>query len=161
MSRIESDPRGCKHEVDMSIIFVAPVFEHLLKVELADNLVGGQHGVHVGTKPQVSVYASLIKLDLDKAVRVGSNNEIDFGPVNHDNLLDIVYNVRELLLRHTLHAAIHLCRLELSGQYFIVLNPLGAKNVFFAHLIRVIQAQERCDVVLQSCIIKEAVLELP
>ena len=147
MSRIESDPRWCKHEVDMSIIFVAPVFEYLLKVKLADNLVGSQHGVHVGTKPQVSVYASLIKLDLDKAVRVGSNNEVDFGPVNHDNLLDIVYNVRELLLRHTFHAAIHLCRLELSGQYFIVLNPLRAKNVFFTHLIRVVQAQERCDVV--------------
>ena len=86
--------------------------------------MSSQHGVHVGTKTKVSVYASLIKLDLDKAVRVGSNNEIDFSPVNHDNLLDIVDNVRELLLSHTLHTAIHLCRLELSGQYFIVLDPL-------------------------------------
>lgn len=77
----------------MSIIFIAPVFKHLLKVELADNLVGSQHGIHVRTKPQVSVYASLIKLDLDKAVRVGTNNEIDLSPINHDYLLDIVDNV--------------------------------------------------------------------
>ena len=49
MRRIESDPRGCKHEIDVSIIFVAPVFEDFLKVELADYLVGSQHGVHVGT----------------------------------------------------------------------------------------------------------------
>jgi hypothetical protein len=49
MRRIESDPRRCKHEVNVSIVFVAPVFEDFLKVELADNLVGSQHGVHVGT----------------------------------------------------------------------------------------------------------------
>lgn len=124
MRRIESDPRGCKHEVDVSIIFEAPVFKHLLKVELANDLVGRQHGVHVGPKPQVSVYTSLVKLYLDKTVRVGPNYEIDFSPVNHDNLLDIVDNVWQLLLCHTLHATIHLCRLELSSQYFIVLDPL-------------------------------------
>lgn len=113
MRWIESDPRRGKHEVDVPVVLVAPVFEDFLQVELTDNLVRGKHGIHVSTKPEVSIDAPLIEFDLNKAVRVGTNDEVDLSPVNHNDFLYVVNNVGELLLCNTLHATIHLSRLEL------------------------------------------------
>ena len=98
----------------------------------------GQHGVHVCPQAQISVNAPLIELDLNEAVRVGTDNEVNLSPINHNNLLYVVNDIRELLLCDTFHTAIHLCWLKLTGQNFILFYPLGSENVFLAHLIWII-----------------------
>jgi len=108
----------------VTLIFEAPVLQNFLKIKLTDHIVSCQHSIHIGLETEVSVYRPLIKFDLNKAIRVGSNDKVDLGPVNHDNRLYVVHNVGQLLLRHTLHTAVHLCGLELSGKNFVFFNPL-------------------------------------
>lgn len=114
MSWVESDPRRCQHEVDVSVIAVSPILKDLLEVELADYLMCGQHCIHISSEPQLSIDTALIKLDLNKAVWVCSNDEVYLCPVHHNDFLNVVNDVWELLLRDTLHALVHLRRLELT-----------------------------------------------
>ncbi len=115
MSRIKSNPRRSKHEVNMSFISVAPILENLFKIELADNFMCGKHGIHVGSKSKISVNASLIKFNLDETVRIGAYNKVHFSPVDHYNLFDIVHDVRKLLLGDSFHASVHLSRFKLTS----------------------------------------------
>lgn len=120
-----------------------------------------EHSVHIRLQAKVSVDTALVKLDLHKAVGVGSNDKVDLGPINHDNLFDVVYDVRKLGLCHSLHASVHLCRFELAVQNFIFFNPFGPKDVFFANLIGIVKAKEWGHKLFERCIIQEAILEPP
>jgi hypothetical protein len=42
------------------------------------------------------------------------------------------------LFRYTLHASIHLSRLELPSKNLILFNPLGSENILFAYFVGVI-----------------------
>jgi hypothetical protein len=124
VSRVETNPRRSEHEVDVPVVFVAPELEHAFQIELAYHIVSSEHGVHVGLQSKFGVYASLIELDLYEAIRVRSYDEVDLGPVYHDNLLDVVDDIWQLLLSDSLHALIHLRRFELSVQDLVLLYPL-------------------------------------
>lgn len=100
--------------------------------------MSGQHSVHVSSQAQICVNTSLVKLDLNKTVRVCANNKIYLSPVNHNDLFNVVNNIRELLFRYTLHASIHLSRLELPSENLILFNPLGSENILFAYFVGVI-----------------------
>lgn len=94
VARIELYPLGCEHEVYVTIVFEAPVFEDLSQIELGDDLVGCDESVHIGFETHVSIDGFLVEFDLDEAIRIGTYNEVDFGPVDHNHLLDIIHHVR-------------------------------------------------------------------
>ena len=94
VGRIETDPRRCKHEINMSLISEPPVLEDLFKIELTDNFMSSEHCVHISFETQISVYTSLVKLNLHEAVRIRPNNEVHLCPINHYNLLDVVDDIR-------------------------------------------------------------------
>ena len=123
MCGVEPDPRGRQHEIHMPLVSPAPVLENLLQIELTYHVMCCKQCVHVSLEAKLSVDRALVELDLDEAVRVCTNDEVDFRPIDHDNFLDVVYNVRELLLGDALHGPVHLCRLKLSVEDFILLDP--------------------------------------
>jgi len=94
---VELDPGWRQHEVDMALHLVAPEFDHSAQVELADDLVRLDECVHVRLQAMLRVHRLLVKFDFNEAVRVRSNDEVDFSPVDHDNLLYIVDDVWQLL----------------------------------------------------------------
>jgi hypothetical protein len=160
MGGVEPDPGRRQHEVDVPVVAVAPILEHLLQVELRDHIMCGEESVHVGFKAQFSVDGALVELDLHEAIRIGPDDEIDLRPVNHDHLLDVVYDVGQLLLGHPFHAAVCLGWLELTVKNFVLFNPLRSKYVFLADLVGVVQTEKRRHKLLERCVVKETVLEL-
>lgn len=92
--RVEFDPRGGKHEVDVVGEFVAPELDYTFQVKLGDHIVSFYQSVHVGSQAVFGVDAFLVELDFDEAVWVCADDEVDFGPVNHDDFLDVVYDMR-------------------------------------------------------------------
>ena len=60
--RVEPDPRGGEHEVNMLAVSVPPKFEYTFEVELADHLVSCDQSVHVSFQSQFSVHTLLVKL---------------------------------------------------------------------------------------------------
>lgn len=120
----------------------------------------GEQRVHVGLQPQFGVDGPLVKFDLDKAIGVRADDEVDLRPVNHDYFLYVVHDIRQLCLSDPLHAAIGLRGPELPVQYLVLLDPLGAQHVLLADLVRVVHAEERRHELLQGRIVQEAVLEL-
>lgn len=78
----------------MLLIPKSPKFQHPLQIKLANNLMSGEHGVHVGLEAQFGVHTLLVELDFDEAVGVGADDEVYFGPVDHYYFLDKVNNIR-------------------------------------------------------------------
>ena len=56
MAGVKFNPLGREHEVDMVVVLVAPELEDLPEVELADDLMGGDQGVHVSFETKLCVY---------------------------------------------------------------------------------------------------------
>ena len=94
VGRIESDPRRSEHEVNVSLVAVSPEFEHLFEIELGNNFMCGQHSIHVCLQPEVCVNWTLIEFDFHKTVWICSDDEVDFSPIYHNNLLDVVHYIR-------------------------------------------------------------------
>ncbi len=49
--------------------------------------------VHVGLQPEVRVDALLVEFDFYEAVGVRADDEVDFRPIDHDHLLEVVDNI--------------------------------------------------------------------
>jgi len=64
----------------------------------------------------LGIDALLIKLDLDEAIRVCSNDEVNFCPIHHDHLLYVVDDVRQLLLRKSFKTPVLLCWSEIAAE---------------------------------------------
>ena len=47
VGRIESDPGRSQHEINVSLVPVSPEFEHLFEIELRNNLMCGEHSIHI------------------------------------------------------------------------------------------------------------------
>ena len=62
----------------------------------------------------LGVHALLVKLNLNEAIGVCANNEIDFCPVDHDYFLHIVDYVRQLLWCESLQTSVKLSRSEVA-----------------------------------------------
>ena len=77
-------------------------------------------GIHVGFKAVISINALLIKLDFDKAIGIGSNDEVDFSPVDHDDLLDIVDDVGQLTRYKSLETFVLLCGSEITIENLLL-----------------------------------------
>ena len=77
----------------MAFVFVRPELDDSSEIELADNLMRLNQCIHVGLEAVLSVNTFLVEFDLDKAVRVGSNDEVNFSPINHDNFLHVIHNI--------------------------------------------------------------------
>ena len=114
MCGVKFYPGRCQHEIDMLIILKPPKLEHTFKIKLTDNLMSGEHGVHIGLEPQFRVHTLLIKFNLYEAVGVSPNDEIYFGPVYHNHFLYEVNNVGELLFCGTFQTFICLGWFELT-----------------------------------------------
>lgn len=125
-TRVEFDPGRRKHEVDVPSYFIAPEFDHSSQIELADDLVRFNQGVHVCLQSVLRVDRLLIKFDLDEAIRVSSNDEVDLGPVHHDYLLDVVHDIWELRRRQSLQTLVLLRRSEISMKEIFIAKPLGS-----------------------------------
>ena len=145
----------------MTLQLVAPELDHTAQVELADDVMRLNQGVHVGLESMICIDALLIKLDLDEAVRVCSDDEVDLGPVNHNHLLDVVNNVWQLARNEALKTAILLCRSEIAIEDLLLVEPLGAQKFFFAGLIRIIVHEIWHHVVFLFFLSQEAVMVLP
>ena len=78
----------------MAFELVSPELDDTAQVKLADDLVALYQSVHICLETVLSINALLVKFDLDEAVRVCADYEVDLCPVYHDDLLDIVYKVR-------------------------------------------------------------------
>jgi len=159
--RVELDPLGGHHEVNVALILEAPVLEHLFEVELADHLVRGQQRVHVGIQPNLCVPALLVEFDLDEGVGVGSNDEVDLGPVNHDHFLHVVHYIWQLLLVYFLDALVVLTGLEVAEKDFVLVQPLSFEHLVCGHLVGVVVAQVRQNVILLFLVAQETVFVLP
>ena len=99
---VEFDPRRRQHEVDVTLELVAPELDDAAQVELADHFVALDQCVHVRFEAMLGVHALLVELNLDEAIRVGTDDEVDLRPIDHDYFLDIVDDVRQLLRRESL-----------------------------------------------------------
>ena len=145
----------------MALHLVAPEFDYAPQVELTDDLVRLDQGVHVGLEAMLSINGLLIKLDLNEAIRVRSDDEVDLRPVDHDDFLDIVHDIRQLLWRESLQTAIKLCRSEVSIEDLLVVEPLCPEQVFLCRLIRVVVHEVGDHVVFLLLFWQEAVVVLP
>ena len=122
----------------MIIVLVAPELENLPQVELADDLMGCDQGVHVSFETKLSVHRFLVKLNLDEAVWVCSNDEVHLGPINHYHFFNVVDNVWQLSLVDLIHGAVVLARLEVSMKDLVLVQPFGLKDLVVSHFVRVV-----------------------
>jgi hypothetical protein len=129
----------------VAIFGITPELEHSLEFELTNDLVSGNQRVHVGFQPQRSVDGFLVELYFYEAVRVRSYNEVDFGPVDHNYLLDVVDHVWQLAFSQTLHAPAVLVGLEVTCQDLALVQPLGFQHLIVSGLVRVVVGQESKD----------------
>lgn len=95
-------------------------------------------GVHVGFEAQLSVDRLLVKLDFNEAVWIRTDNEVNFSPVNHDNFLDIVNDIGELLPIDFVHAFVVECWFEISMKDFVLVKPLSFKHFIVGYFIGII-----------------------
>ena len=93
---VELEPGRGEHEVDVSLQLITPELDHTSQVELTYHVVRLDQRVHVSLQPMLCIDTLLIKLDLNKAIRVRSNDEVDFCPVDHDNFLHVVDDIGQL-----------------------------------------------------------------
>ena len=141
MARVEFYPLWSQHEVNVAIIFVSPELKNFSKIELADDLMSGDQGVHVSLKTKLSIDRLLIKLYLNEAIRVCSDDKVNLGPVDHDNLFDVVDNIRQLSLIDLIHGPIILTRLKVTVQNLVLMKPFGFKDLIMCHFVWIIVTQ--------------------
>ena len=89
----------------------------------------------------------LVEFDLNEAVRVRADDEVDLSPVDHDHLLDVVHNVWQLRRGQTLKTLVKLGRSEISVQNLLFMEPLCTKDLFFRGLIGVVMDEVGHDIV--------------
>lgn len=56
--------------------------------------MGCDESIHIGFETHVGIDGLLVKLDLDEAIRISTYDEVDFRPVDHNYLFDIVDYIR-------------------------------------------------------------------
>ena len=160
-SRVELDPLWRQHEVNVLVILVAPVLEDFSHFKLSNHLVRRDQRVHVRLEAQLCVDGLLVELNLDKAVWVGADDEVDLGPVDHDHLLDVVDDVRQLVLVDLLQSAIVGTWLEVAMQDLVLVKPLGLEDFIVCDLVGVVVRKIRQDVIFLGVRMSKAVLILP
>ena len=90
---VKLDPGRREHEVNMAFVLVRPEFNDSTKIELANDFMRFNQCVHVGFEAMLSIDALLVKFDLDEAVRVRSDNKVNFSPINHNDFLHIIHDI--------------------------------------------------------------------
>ena len=103
----------------------------------------------------------MIEFDLDEAVGVGADNEVDLCPVDHNDLLDVVYDVRQLAGRESLQATIELGRPKITVEDFLLMKPLGTQYFFLRGLKGVVMHKVGKNIVLLLIFRQETVMVLP
>ena len=103
----------------------------------------------------------LIKLDLNKAIRIRSNDEVDLRPINHDDFLHIVNDIGQLRWDESFKTAILLSRSEVSVEDLLLVEPLCTQQFFFTCLIWVIMYEVRHDIVFLFFLRQETIMVLP
>lgn len=93
LSWIELNPLRSEHEVDVSLIFVTPILKNLTKLKLADNFMSWNESVHVRSQAQIGVDTLLVKLNFNEAIWIGTDDKIDFSPINHDDFLNVIDDI--------------------------------------------------------------------
>ena len=85
-----------------------------------------------------SVDRFLIEFDFNEAVRVGADDEVDFSPVDHDDLLYIVDQVGQLGSVQTLKTTVLLCGSEITVKDLLLVEPFRTEKLFFTGLVGVL-----------------------
>ena len=158
---IKFDPARSQHEVDVALQLVTPEFDYATQVELADDVMGLNQCVHVSFQTMLGVHTFLIKFNLDEAVWIGADDEINLGPVYHDDLLDIVNNIRQLLGSESLQTSILLSRSKVAIKDFLLMEPLCSIELFLSCLVWVVMYKVWHDIVALFFLVQEAIMILP
>ena len=145
----------------MIFIFERPIFEHLPQVKLRDYLVGGDQSVHVRFKAKLRIYTFLVKFDFYKVIRIGSDDEVDFSPIDHDDFLNVIHDVRQLLSVYLVYTLVVSTWLKISVEDFVLVKPLGLKDLVMSHFVGVILTQEGHNIVSLGLWRQEAIRVLP
>ena len=158
---VKFDPRRSKHEVDVAFEFVSPVFDYTAQIELTDNIVRLNKRVHVSFETMLCVHTLLIELDLNEAIRICTNYEVDFCPVDHDDLLYVVDYIRQLLLSKSFKTSVLLRWSEITIQYLLLVKPLGSVDLFLTGFVWIVVHEVWHHVVLLLFLGQEAIMILP
>ena len=103
----------------------------------------------------------LVKLDLNKAIRIRSNDEVDLCPINHDDFLHIVNDIGQLRWDESFKTAILLSRSEITVEDLLLVEPLCTEQFFLTGLIGVIMHEVWHDIVFLFFLRQEAIMVLP
>jgi hypothetical protein len=141
MPRVEFYPLWSQHEVNVVVVFVSPVLQNFSEIELADDLMSGDEGVHISLETKLSINRFLIKLYLNEAIRVCSDDKVDLGPIDHDYLFDVVDNIRQLSLVDLIHGPIILTRLEVTVENLVLMQPFGFEDLIMCNFVWIIVTQ--------------------
>ena len=145
----------------MAFELVSPELDDTAQVKLADDLMALYQSVHICLKTMFSVNALLVKFDLDEAVGVRADYEVDLCPVHHDDLLDIVYKVGKLTRDEAFETTILLRWTEITVQNLLFVEPLRSKELLFGGLVGVIMNEVGHHIVLLLLLGQEAIVVLP
>lgn len=145
----------------MTLELVSPKLNYSSQVKLTDHLMRLNQRIHVCFQTVLGIDTLLVKLDLDKAIRVCSNDEIYFCPIHHDYFLYVVDDIRQLLLRKSFKTPVLLRRSEVSTEDLLLVKPLGSKNFLFTSFIWIVMYEIWHDIVLMFVLRKETIVILP
>ena len=142
-------------------MLVGPEFNDSAEVELTDHLMRLYKGVHVCLQTVLGVDALLIELDFNETIGIGPNDEVYFCPVNHDDFLDIIHNVWQLLRGQSLQTFLGLGWSKVTTQYFVFVQPFGSQQLLLSCLIRILSIEKGLYIVFRFLLWEEAVVILP
>jgi hypothetical protein len=159
--RVKLDPGRGQHKVDVPFQLITPELNHSAQVELTYNFMRLDQGVHVSLETMLSVNRFLIKFDFNETIRVCANDKVDFGPIDHDHFLDVVYYIWELACRQSFQASVKLGRPKVAIQKFLVVQPLCPQKFLFRCLVWIIVHEIGKNVVFLFVFWQETIMILP
>lgn len=77
----------------MAFELVSPELNDSAEIELANDFMRFDEGVHVSFQAVFGVNALLVELDLDETVGICADNKVYFSPIDHDDFLDIIHDI--------------------------------------------------------------------
>ena len=77
----------------MAFELVSPELYDSSQIELTNDFMRFDERVHVSFKAVFGVNALLVELDLNETVRICTDNKVYFGPIDHDDFLNIIHDI--------------------------------------------------------------------
>ena len=100
--------------------------------------MGRYQSVHVSFQTQLSINTLLIELNLDETVWIGADDKVHFSPIDHNDFLDVINHIWQLILVHFIETLVVSAWLEVAIQNLVLMEPLGFQYFIMSHLVRII-----------------------